>query len=83
MCACGSVVMALGALAYRSQKSPGALMVTVPELPGYVLVVSWSVRCPVDWQKETGGGPGLSGLESTSFPQLCKLLSGEAQHRLA
>lgn len=38
---------------------------------------------PIDGQKESVGGPGLSGLQSDFISQLCKLLTREAQHRLA
>lgn len=41
------------------------------------------MRHPINSQKESVGGPGLSGLQSNFISQLCKLLTGEAQPRLA
>lgn len=46
-------------------------------------VASQAVRCPTNCQKENVGGRGLSGLQSDFLSQLCKLSTGEAQHRLA
>lgn len=48
-----------------------------------MLVAPRAVRHPINSQKESVGGPGLSGLQSNFISQLCKLLTGEAQPRLA
>lgn len=62
----GAVVLALGAPVHRPQTSRGALTVMAPEGPSRLPVASWSARRPADWQKESVGGPGPSGLESAS-----------------